>query len=106
MDLATIIGMFISGWLSAYALRTLKKIALFFLGLQALMLLGLQQLGIITIHYDRLIYLIMNFSKIGGSFILEHVIPLGIPYLAGFLIGLYFPKVIIIKSRKYIKLRR
>jgi len=105
VDLASIIGMFISGWLSAYALRTLKKIALFILGLQALMLLGLQSWGIITIHYDRLIYLITNFGKIGGSFIIEHAIPLGIPYLAGFLIGIQFPKVIIIKSKKYIKTR-
>ncbi|RLE44346.1 hypothetical protein DRJ19_00670 [Candidatus Woesearchaeota archaeon] len=106
MDAVTAAGMFIAGWLASYALRALKKLALFFMGIQTLFLLMLERQGIININYAEIWRAIEGFLTFNKEIILAYL-PYSIPLIAGFAVGLVFPKSIVICSRrrKYIEVR-
>jgi len=104
MDTLTIGGMFLLGWLSGYLARILKKIVMIVMGAQAVFLLWLERQGVITINYEKVWEHFNNLLSATPEVLIQYA-PIGIPYACGFLLGMYFPRSIVSRRRKYLVVR-
>lgn len=108
MDVATMFGLFIMGWLSGYLVRILKKILLVVLAGQSVFLLWLERQGVITINYgaiyEKFGNLINDIINIAPEVAIKYA-TYGLPYACGFLIGCIIPKSVthIPRGGKYIR---
>ena len=108
MDLPTMLGLFIMGWLSGYLMKLLKKVLLVVLAGQSVFLLWLEKQGVISINYGAIFEkfgnLISDITNIAPEIAIKYA-TYGLPYACGFLIGFTIPKSVthIPRGGKYLR---
>lgn len=102
MDVPVFLGMLLTGWVVSYTLRVFKKLLLVFLGVQMIILLSFERWGLITINYGNIAHFIQRLMEFDIGVIFS-TLPYVAPFLVGFVVGIFFPKSIQIKRRKYLR---